>query len=80
METDGEGVRIVPSVAWEASTAPFPFLPCNLCLIPNSTRFRPLLSMFEQFRHGVVECVYESRPMAEDHKAPTDELGGRNII
>ncbi|CAM9658370.1 unnamed protein product [Laminaria digitata] len=32
------------------------------------------------FRHGVVECVYEAKPMAEDHKAPADEAAGRNVM
>ncbi|CAM9831259.1 unnamed protein product [Ascophyllum nodosum] len=36
--------------------------------------------IFARFRHGVVECVYESRPMAEDHKSPADEVGGRNVL
>ncbi|CAN0447979.1 unnamed protein product [Ectocarpus sp. 12 AP-2014] len=33
-----------------------------------------------KFRHGVVECVYEAKPNAEDHKAPSGETGGRNIL
>ncbi|CAM9308466.1 unnamed protein product [Choristocarpus tenellus] len=33
-----------------------------------------------KLRHGVVECVYESKPMATDHKTPGDELGSHSVL
>jgi len=32
------------------------------------------------FRHGVVEAVYESRPMPEDHKNPSDEHKAHDLL
>lgn len=50
------------------------WIPSDHCPLPTVLRAR------QQFRHGVVECVYEAKPMAEDHKAPAGETGGRNVL
>ncbi|CAM9964479.1 unnamed protein product [Discosporangium mesarthrocarpum] len=33
-----------------------------------------------KLRHGVVECVYESKPQAQDHKTPGAELGNHTLL
>lgn len=47
---------------------------------PRLSLYAGFFRVRSQFRHGVVECVYESKPMPGDHKVPGDEAAGRNVL